>query len=123
VLAHEALLLEVRVQLDLVDRRHLAGGLHDAPQVLRLEVRRTDRADEPLVAQLDQRLPGLDVAVPGRHGPVDEVEVDVVELEPLEAALEGVARLLTTVVVVEALGRDEDLLASSPDARIAWGKP
>jgi hypothetical protein len=51
---------------------------------------------------------------------VDEIEIDVVELETLKAALEGVARLLMAVVVVEALRRDEDLFAVEADARIAW---
>ena len=45
---------------------------------------------------------------------MDQVEVDEFELEPLEAVLEGVLRLLVAVVVVEALGRDEDLVAVEP---------
>jgi hypothetical protein len=33
--------------------------------------------------------PGVDEATCGGHRPVDQVEVDVVEPEPLEARLEG----------------------------------
>ena len=45
---------------------------------------------------------------------MDQVEVDVVEPEPLEAGLERLARLLVAVVVVEALRGDEDVVAVEP---------
>ena len=64
-----------------------------------------------VVLQLDQRLPGLDVAVLGGQRPVDEVEVDVVEPEPVTALLEGAQRLVVAVRVVVQLGGDEDLVA------------
>src|SRR6185312_12868843 len=48
VFAAQPHLLEVRVQLDLVDRRRLAGLLDQAAQMLGLEVRDPDRADQAL---------------------------------------------------------------------------
>ncbi len=115
-------LLEARVQLDLVDRGRDAGLVDEAPQVGRVEVRHADRADDALLAQLDERLPRLDVEVLRGHRPVDQVEVHELELEPVEALLEGVLGLLITVVAVEALGRDEDLVAVQPRRR-GWPGP
>ena len=61
--------------------------------------------------RLDQAAPRLDVAVLRGHGPVDEVEVDVVHLEAIEAVLQRALGLVEAVAVVEALGRDEDVVA------------
>src|SRR6185436_9727188 len=79
VLAPQAGLLEARVELDLVDGGGHARLVDDPAQMVGLEVRDADRPDEALGLQLDERLPRLDVAVPRRDRPVDEVEVDVVE--------------------------------------------
>ena len=79
---------QVGVQLDLVDGGRHAGLVDDPAQVRGLEVRHADGAREAGLLRLDQRLPGLDVAVLGRHRPVDQVEVDVLHLEPAEARLE-----------------------------------
>ena len=43
----------------------------------------------PLLVDPFEGAPGVDEAVLARHRPVDQVEVDVVEAEPLEARLEG----------------------------------
>src|SRR4051794_22002059 len=76
-----------------------------------LEVRDADGAGEPLRARLDQRLPGLHVAVAARRGPVDQVEVDVVGLEPVEAGAQSSPRLRAPVVAAPELGGDEDRAA------------
>src|SRR4051794_29223619 len=112
VLAPQLTLLQVGMELDLVDRRRLAGLVDDPVEVVGLEVRHTDGADEPLVARLDERLPGLHVEVLGRHGPVDEVEIHEVELQPLEAVRQRLARVVVAVAVVEALRGDEDVVAA-----------
>ena len=62
-----------------------------------------------LVAQLLHRLPGVDEGVLLRHRPVDEVEVDVLHLEAMKTVSQGALGLVEAVVVVEALGRDEDV--------------
>ena len=82
------LLLEHRMQLDLVHGRHDSGGVHQNSQMLRLEVADTDRPDAALVAQVCERLEGLDEGVPLRQGPVDQVEVEVVDTEPIHAGVE-----------------------------------
>jgi len=97
------------VELDLVERRRLAGLGDHALEVCGLEVGHPDRADQTLVAQLDESLPSLYVAVVGRHRPMDQIEIHVVDLEPLEARVEGPSRLLVPMIVVEALRRDEHL--------------
>ena len=71
------------MQLDLVDGGHVSVSCDQALEVLDVEVGDADRAGAPLALELLERLPGLDVAVLARHRPVDEVEVDVVESEPL----------------------------------------
>jgi hypothetical protein len=42
---------------------------------------------------------------------MDQVEVDVIDLQAIDARVEGVPGLLVAVVVVEALRRQEDLAA------------
>ena len=104
-------LLEVRVQLDLVDARRLPGLVEEPLEVGGVEVAHADGAHAALVAQLAQRLPGLDVAVlPGRR-PVDEEQVEHVEPEPLQRGVERGEGGVSTVVVVPDLRRDEHVLA------------
>ncbi len=102
--------------------RGLAGLLDQPAQVRRLEVRDADRAHQALVAQLDEGPPGVDVAVVRGHGPVDQVEVEVSQLQPLEAALAGPPRLLAALVVVPALGRDEDVARGRGRSRARPGR-
>jgi hypothetical protein len=96
-------LLESRMQLHLVDGGHHSGRIDDGLKVLDLEVRDADRPGTPSGLQLDQRLPGLDVEVPRGGRPVDEVQVDVVEPETVEAPVEGTVRGLAAVVGVPEL--------------------
>ncbi len=77
-----ARLLEVGVQLDLVDRRRLARLRDHPPQCSGWKFETPIARDQALVAELDERPPGLHVAVVRRHRPVDQVEVEVVELQP-----------------------------------------
>src|SRR5207248_8649415 len=74
----ELALLETRVQRDLVDRRHDAGGVDDPLQVLDLEVRDADRPDATLFAQRAQRLPRFQVQPAARDRPKDQLQVYLV---------------------------------------------
>ncbi len=65
----------------------------------------------PSALHLLERVPRLDVAVLLRHRPVDEVQVDVLEAEPLERRVHRGEGLLRALVVVEQLRRDEELVA------------
>ena len=114
------LVAEVRVHLDLVDRRHLPAVVDDPLQVVGLEVRDADRrrpAVAPLRRELGQRAPRrLEVAVvPGRQRPVDEEQVDLVEPEPPQRLVERPARVVGAVEAVVELGGDVELVAR--DAR------
>ena len=62
-----------------------------------------------------QAAPAVDVLTVLAGGPVDQVEVDVIQAEPLQAGLAGVLRRLEALVVGGQLGGDEQLVAR--DAR------
>ena len=70
------------LRLERLDRRDLL----DPPQLLDVEVRDADVADELLVGELGEGRPALlDVLLGDR--PVDLVEIDRLDAEPLEAGL------------------------------------
>src|SRR6266550_6348074 len=60
---------------------------------------------------------GLDVQVVVRARPVDQVEVDIVEAEQLEASVERAQSTVESVGVVGQLGGDEDLVPGQPGPR------
>jgi hypothetical protein len=83
-----------------------------------VEVRDADRLGPAGAVDLLQRLPRLDVVdVDGRQRPVDEEQVDVVELQLGERPVEGPERVVPAVEAVVELGGHEDLLAR--DAGVA----
>ena len=104
-------LREARMDLQLIDRRRHAGLVDDPAQVLGEEVGDADRAHEPFLLQLDERLPRLDVVIVRGDGPVDQIEVEMAQLEPLEARATGALGLLESLIFVPALRRDEQLVA------------
>ena len=75
------------------------------------EVRDADRPDALLALQLDQCLPCLDGQALLRDRPVDQVQVDVVATELVEALLERSRHLVAPVVAVAQLGGDEQVAA------------
>ncbi len=64
-------LLQQRMQLYLVDHRRDAGFINQLLQMRHLEITHADALRQPLLLQLNQRLPGLDVMADSRHRPVD----------------------------------------------------
>lgn len=123
------------MSLDLVDGGDDAGGLDDGVDVLDGEVGDTNVLDLGL-GQGDDGLPGVDerdaiieldlvglvggqgeevaahVADEGEgDGPVDQEEVEVVELQLGEGVVEGLLDVLGAVRIVPQLGGDEDVLA------------
>src|SRR5439155_515404 len=85
-------------------------------QVSDREVAHPDRPRESLVTDLEERLPRL--LSQTRHGPVDEVQVNVVEAELAATLLKRLQRGLVALVVVPELRRDENLLAWDPALRM-----
>jgi thioredoxin reductase (NADPH) len=108
----------VRVQLDLVDRRHHVGALQQRLQVVEQEVAHADRANLAVLEQLLERLVRLDRATKGgRQRLVQNEQVDLVDTELAGALVEGVQRLVVAVVADPDLALDEHVAAV--DARAA----
>lgn len=111
----------VGVKLDLVDSGDDLGGgvVQKDLEVLDAKVGDTDVADLAGGRQLLHLLPGLDevpvwqvlglVVGVGRAGPVDQVQIDVVDAQVLEGGVDSV--LYTVVPGVVQLGGDPDLVA------------
>ena len=86
-------LLQVRVQLDLVEGRQLAGLVEQPLQVRGLEVADPGGADAALrSAARAARARCRRSASLRRHRPVDQVEVDDVQAEALGGGVEGAQR-------------------------------
>ena len=79
-----------------------------------LKVRHADRPRSPLAQERLKCEPGLDEAAARGYRPVDEIEVDVVQPEVVEAGLEGTAGAAAAVVCIPKLGSDEQLVAREP---------
>jgi hypothetical protein len=77
-------LLVSRMGLDLVDHRHYAGLVDNPLEMFHQEIRDPDASHQSVLPRLDQRLPGVDVGVPGRSRPMDEEHVQIVEAEVIE---------------------------------------
>ena len=119
---------------EVVDQRQaVLNDVHAARRVARLdlldgEVREADRAHEPFVDELAHRAPRLvERHAAGLVGPVEEVEVEMIDAEPLEA---GTARRMQPlaaegVAVRVRLGRDHGLSREPahrlPDHRLVGG--
>src|SRR5699024_2859828 len=100
VVPAQLVLEQVGVQLDLVQDGHDPGLGLDQLQVLDTEVRDPDGADPALLLQLDQSLPGLQGEPLRGGGPVDQVQVQLVEAEVGHGALEGAHGVVVALVLV-----------------------
>jgi hypothetical protein len=113
------------MQFDLVHRRYDACIACDALQVIDCEVRDVDRPHAPLFSQLDEGTPRIDIGLALGARPVNQVEIDHFEPEPVRACIEGTQRLIITLTVVpklrrhvELVARHDSLLQGSPDPRL-----
>ncbi len=102
------------MQLDLVDHRLLAGLGDDPLQVRDREVGHADGFRAALLLELQESPPGVDIGIALRAGPVDQVEIDALEPELLQARVEGAQGLVVALVVVVELRRDEQVVAGHP---------
>jgi hypothetical protein len=73
---------------DLVDGRDDTRLRDESRDVLRREVGHADGPDMAALPKFDQGLPRLDIQVPARDRPVNQIEVDDIDLERRPAALE-----------------------------------
>lgn len=74
-------LLEVGVQLNLVDAGGHCGGTNQHIDVTGQEVADADMPDQSVTLCVDKSLPCLDVEALGRVGPVDQIQVEIIESE------------------------------------------
>ena len=110
-------LREVRVQLDLVDRRHDVGAVDQPAEMLRAEVRDADRSRAAVGEERLGGLVGADRVVEvRRHRLMQQIQVDVVDAQPAQARLEADLRGVVAVVADPQLGADEDLVAGNAGA-------
>jgi hypothetical protein len=116
VLLQECLGLDLLVKgvgSDLVDRRDHLIMHEQIHHTVGLEVADADRPHPALLVQLLHRAA---CAVHVAEGLVDQVEVQHVELEPLQRTLEGLLRAVVASILDPELGGDEDLLAGDVGA-------
>jgi hypothetical protein len=99
------------MEFDLIDGGGDAGGGGEVVEVRREEVGDADGAEEAAAAGFDERLPGFEVEAAGGIGPVDEVEVEVVELGAEEGLLDGGEGQGVGVVAAGEFGGDEEFVA------------
>ena len=104
------------MELNLVDRGNYLG-CHERGKVVGQEVGNADRADLACAVKLDHRAPGLAVdLIPILKlnlvcGPVNEVEIEIVEPELLKRLVERRESGLVAAALVPDLAGDEDVLA------------
>jgi hypothetical protein len=82
-------LRKIRMKLYLVDGRGDAGFTDDRVQMFRQEIAHADGPDHTAPACLDQRAPSLDVKALLGVGPVDEVQVVIIQLRAKKRFLDG----------------------------------
>src|SRR5260221_10574032 len=99
------------MELDLIDGRQRLRLPLQAFQVLDPEVGDADRAGSALLMDPLEGAPGIEEAILGRDRPVDQVEVEAIQPEAVEALLESSQGRLVALLGVPQLGRDEDLVA------------
>ena len=102
-------LLQVRVQFDLVDRRNRAAEIDELLQVVLLEVGDANRFRFAGSVDLLESPPGVGVQIVVRLGPVDQIEIHVIQPQLVQALVEGGQSLLVSLFRVPQLGGDEQL--------------
>src|SRR5690606_17790544 len=80
----DSTLLVFRVGLDLVDDRGHAGLVNNPLEMFGQEIGDADAPDQPILAGLDERLPGIDIVVARGSWPVDQEHVQIAELQTVQ---------------------------------------
>lgn len=123
VVLADRVLLEVRVQLDLVDGRDDGRRLDQLLQVLRVEVGDTDGLDPAVRVELLEGLVRVDVLVPRRQRPVDQVQVEVVQAELLQGGVERAERRVVPWSLFQSLVVTKSSSRGMPEAAMALPVP
>jgi hypothetical protein len=115
----QRMLREERMELDLIHRRYDSGLLHQVLEMPLAEVRDADRASAAFGVDLLDRLVRRDRRVEvGRDGVVQQEQVEVVEAEAAEAALEADESLVVAVVADHSFVVTNNSPRSMPAARM-----
>ena len=99
------------MELDLVDDRCLTRLLNQTVEMLGHKVRDADGADPPVLFRLDKGTPRLDVFVLFRVRPMQQEQVPIVEIRPVERLTNHLERIVVVEVLGAKLGRQKQLLA------------
>src|SRR3989441_2278867 len=108
----QVLLVQEGMELDLVHGGWNRRCREQVFEVADRVVADADRAGEPLVVDLQQRLPRF--VSQARYRPVDEIQIDIIEAEFVATLFERPQRRLVAMVVVPELRCDEDLFPRDP---------
>lgn len=99
--------LKSRVQFDLVDRGHDSGLGDQALNVILVEIADSDRLDPALVAKTDQGLLCLDILVFHRLGPMDQIKIKIIKVEPCDRTVECAQGLVVAMIEDPEFCRDK----------------
>lgn len=102
-------LLRQWMKLNLADHRYDASFINQPLQMRDLRITRADIFHQPLLLQLDQRLPGFDVMADRRHWSVDQIKIHIIEFQLAEASFQRL--VWPFLIVAPRLGGDEQLIA------------
>ncbi|MOA18758.1 hypothetical protein D3C78_1390960 [compost metagenome] len=96
------------MELDLIHHRLDLRIFHQVFQMMYLEIADTDRFDASCLVQLFKRTPS--VLVLACHRPVNQIQVEIIQPQLLQAGLIGGKRRFITEVAVPHLGSDKQVL-------------
>jgi hypothetical protein len=102
-------LLKARMKLDLIDCGRNASLSDDSLDVLGIEIRNPDRPDPTVPLETNERLPTLNIAVDPGPRPMDQVQIESVAVELLQAILKSAQRFVEAVIRIAEFRGDEDI--------------
>ena len=102
------------MEFHLVDGRDRPAQLDQLLHVFGQEVGNADGTDTAVDEELFQGQPRILVLTVRGGGPVDQVEVQVIEAQLRQAGFEGGQRRVVTEIINPELGRDEQFVPGDP---------
>ncbi len=116
-LVANGVLREVRVQFHLIDCGQQSTAFDEKLQMMRLEVAHPpDCLGAARFRDLFECVPRAEESVVVLQRPVDEVEIDVVDAQLVDAGVESLQRRLVALIRIPQLRGEEDVL--SRDGRV-----
>ena len=100
----QLVLLESRMQFDLVNGGNNTGFIENSSQMIYAEIRYADRFSASLFLQFGESAPCFHVAVLAWLGPMNQIKIDIIQLKPVKALIESFRR--RAMPIIPKLGRD-----------------